>query len=178
MGVIGMVLVNLFIRLLGVEIGVHHMPLCRWLIRVAAARLPPEERAAAESEWLAVIDDLRSPTRQFVHAASYVWSALHIREAIAPETPETQITKIAKTLIALQLGGIGALTGVMTTIALEHREVLVRVAQSFAISKPVAIAVAAVVILMTCALTYLNYRIMIRFLERRARRRANDAGNI
>jgi hypothetical protein len=40
----------------------RYLPLCRWLVKIAAARLPPEERVAVESEWLAVIEDLRSPT--------------------------------------------------------------------------------------------------------------------
>ena len=37
---------------------VCHIPLYQWLVRSAATRPPDNERAAAESEWLAVIEDL------------------------------------------------------------------------------------------------------------------------
>ena len=86
LGIIGTIILALFVRLLGVEIGVRYLPLCRWLVRIAGARLPPEERVAVESEWLAVIEDLRSPTAQLLHSLSFVVSAFRIRRAIVPET--------------------------------------------------------------------------------------------
>ncbi len=82
---LGTVLLALFIRLLGVEIAAHHVPLCNWLVKVAAARLPADQRVAAESEWLQVINDLRSPTRQMLHSLSFVVSAFRIRRAIQPQ---------------------------------------------------------------------------------------------
>lgn len=41
LGILGMIALSLFVRWLGVEIGVHHNPVCHWLVRFAAARLPP-----------------------------------------------------------------------------------------------------------------------------------------
>ena len=84
LGLLGAILLSLLIRWLGVEIGVWHKPICQWLVRVAAGRLPADERAAAESEWLAIIEDLRSPTTQLLHSLSYAFSALRIRHAIDP----------------------------------------------------------------------------------------------
>jgi hypothetical protein len=88
MGVILGVLAKIFFaitgRWLGAEIGAQHKPLCAWLVKFAAARLPEEEQVAAESEWLAVIEDLRSPTAQFVHSLSFAVSSLRIRRAVQP----------------------------------------------------------------------------------------------
>jgi hypothetical protein len=84
LGCLGVIALGLLGRWLGTELGVWHKPLCRWLVRVAAARLPREERAPVQSEWLAVIEDLRSPTAQLLHAASYLFSSLRIRQSMAP----------------------------------------------------------------------------------------------
>src|SRR4051794_9506770 len=84
LGFLGLTALSLIGRWLSVEIGIQHLPFCRWLIKFAAARLPVDERAGAESEWLAVIADLRSPTAQLLHSLSFAFSAYRIRQAIEP----------------------------------------------------------------------------------------------
>jgi hypothetical protein len=175
MGVIGgflcAIILALFIRLLGVEIGAHHKPLCRWLVKGAACRLPDGERAAAESEWLQVIEDLRSPTAQLLHSLSFAFSAFRIREEIEPQA---RGASIFKSVIAIQMGGLGVGTGVMTSLLFDHKDALVEIVrQHVAISKPVALALLVATVLATCAAAYVNHRLMMWYFGRRARRRTS-----
>lgn len=85
LGILAKIILGITGRWVGAEIGAQHKPLCVWLVKFAAARLPEEEQAAAESEWLAVVEDLRSPTAQLLHSMSFAISSLRIRHAIHPE---------------------------------------------------------------------------------------------
>jgi hypothetical protein len=170
LGFLGMILLGLFIRLLGVEIGVYHTPLCQWLVRIAAGRLPLDERAAAESEWLAVIEDLRSPTAQLLHSLSYVLSAFRIREAIEPR----ERGSLVKTVLSIQVGVMGIVTGATSSIVFAHKNKLAGIVREhLAISKPEAVAILIVLLLISAVTAYANHRLLIWYLGRRARRRAN-----
>ena len=171
LGILGMIALPLFVRLLGVEIDVHHNPVCHWLVRFAAARLPTEERAAAESEWLAVIEDLRSPTVQLLHSLSLAFSALRIQRAIARESP---ISPLGKAMVVSQLFVMGMAGGGIADGLLEHGDQVAQILSlHFVISKPVAqIAVFALGV-MTGAIAYVNHRLLIRYFGRRAQRRAS-----
>jgi hypothetical protein len=180
LGLLGAIFLSLLIRLLGVEIGVRHKPICQWLVMLAAGRLPTEERAAAESEWLAVIADMRSPTAQLLHSLSFTLSALRIRKAIAPE--EAHVASRAKIVtITIQLGVMGAVTGAMSSFLFDHKDAAVEIVQQHvAVSKPVALAVAVAMILVSGLIAYVNHRFMVWYfsnhrwmlwyLNRRARR--------
>jgi hypothetical protein len=171
LGLLGMILLSLLIRLLGVEIGVWHKPICQWLVRVAAGRLPADERAAAESEWLAVIGDIRSPTAQLLHSLSFTLSALRIRKAIAPEA---QVASLSKKVIAFQMFAMGAVTAVMSSFLIDHKDALVGlVQQHVTISKPVALVLFVACVLVSGAAAYVNYRFSMWYFSRRARRRAS-----
>jgi hypothetical protein len=179
LGLLGAILLSLLIRLLGVEIGVWHKPICQWLVRVAAARLPADERAAAESEWLAVIGDMRSPTAQLLHSLSFTLSALRIRKAIAPETHVASRSK--SVIITIQLGVMGAVTGAMSSFLFDHKDAVCEIVQQHVtVSKPVALVVAVAMILASGVMAYVNHRFMMWYfsnhrwmmwyLGRRARR--------
>jgi hypothetical protein len=171
LGLLGMILLSLFIRLLGVEIGARHKPLCHWLVRVASARLPAEERAALESEWLQIIEDLRSPTVQLLHSLSYVVSALRIRKAIAPEA---HVVSVFKIVITIQLAGMGVISGAMFAFLFEHKDAVVGIVQQHVtVSKPVALVVSFAIILVSGVMAYVNHRLMMWYFSRRARRRAS-----
>ncbi|MCW2218780.1 cytochrome bd-type quinol oxidase subunit 2 [Bradyrhizobium japonicum] len=116
LSILGKLLPGLVGRWLGSELAAWHQPLCRWLVRVAASRQPSEERAALEAEWLAVIDDLKSPTLQLLHAASFVLSALSVRDAME-EDDEKDLRKAARKLHFF-VSGISA--GVSTTLITVH----------------------------------------------------------
>jgi hypothetical protein len=180
LGLLGAILLSLLIRWLGVEISVWHKPICQWLVRVAAGRLPADERAAAESEWLAVIGDMRSPTAQLLHSLSFTLSALRIRKAIAPE--EAHVASRSKiVIITIQMGVMGAVTGAMSSFLFDHKDAAVEIVQQHvAVSKPVALAVAVAMILVSGVMAYVNHRFMVWYfsnhrwmmwyLSRRARR--------
>jgi hypothetical protein len=171
LGLLGAMLLSLLIRLLGVEIGVWHKPICQWLVRIAAGRLPADERAAAESEWLAVIGDIRSPTAQLLHSLSFTLSALRIRKAIAPQAHGASLFK---TVIAIQVGGMGVITGGMSSFMFDHKDALVEIVrQHVAISKPVALALLVACVLVSGGAAYVNHRFMMWAFSRRARRRAS-----
>jgi hypothetical protein len=169
-GFLGMILLGLCVRWLGVEIGVHHSPVCHWLVRFAAAHLPAEERAAAESEWLAVIEDLRSPTAQLWHSLSFVVSALRIRRAIAPES---RVSPFAATIMAAQLFMMGGVGGGIADTLFEARDRAAEIlGYHFAISKPTAVIALYVFGMVTGAMAYINHRLLWWYFSRRARRRA------
>jgi hypothetical protein len=171
LGLLGAILLSLLIRWLGVEIGVWHKPICQWLVRVAAGRLPADECAAAESEWLAVIGDMRSPTAQLLHSLSFTLSALRIRQEMEPQA---QTTSLFKTLIAIQVGGMGAITGGMSAFLFDHKDAVVGIVQQHVtISKPVALVVLFALGLVSGVMAYVNHRFMMWYFSRRARRRAS-----
>ncbi|MCP3462531.1 hypothetical protein [Bradyrhizobium sp. CCGUVB23] len=168
-GILATILISLFVRLLGVEIGVRHLPVCRWLVKVAAARLPAEERAAIESEWLAVIEDLRSPTAQLLHSLSYVVSAFRIRRAIAPET---RLESFKRSLLIGQLTALGASFGVAAALLNKYEATLTPFIRShIANSRPVAFAVLVALILATAMAFYLSHRLSIWAFHLREKRR-------
>lgn len=165
LGVLATILLSLVVRWLGVEIGSWHKPICQWLVRVAAGYLPADERAAAESEWLAVIEDMRSPTTQLLHSLSYVFSAVRIRQAIDPE--EARASAYARSIVFGQAFGISAASGLIAGLLfkgdVEHRLYIL-------MTKPTTIAgiVVAIVILW-----YVTYRFLMWRFNRRERRRAS-----
>ena len=54
--------------------------------------------------------------------------------------PQAQTTSLFKTLIAIQLGGMGVITGGMHAFLFDHQDELVRIVQQHVtISKPVAV---------------------------------------
>lgn len=161
LGILGTIALSLFVRLMGVEIGVHHDPLCHWLVRFAAARLPAEERTAAESEWLAVIEDLRSPTAQLLHSLSFAFSALRIRRAIAPES---RISPLGKTILIAQLFVMGMVGGGTAVALFEHGDQIAKaLGQHLAISKPTALIAIFVLGVMTGVMAYVNHRMLMRY---------------
>ncbi len=169
LGLLGAILLSLIIRLLGVEIGVWHRPICQWLVRVAAGRLPADERAAAESEWLAVIGDMRSPTAQLLHSLSYAFSAFHIRQAIEPQA---QTASLFKAVMAIQAGMVGLGAGATSIILYNYKEVvLARLEPYVPTSKPVGAAILATLVLLLIVSFFVNHLVLTWFLSRRARRR-------
>ena len=170
LGVLGTIILNLFIRLLGVEIGVRHNPVCHWLVRFAAARLPAEERAAAESEWLAVIEDLRSPTARLLHSLSFAFSALRIRRAIAPES---RISPLGRAIMVIQLFVMGMASGGIADSLIDRESQAAEIlGQHFAISKLTALAVIFLLGVMTGVMAYVNNRLLKWYFNRRALRQS------
>jgi hypothetical protein len=171
LGLLGAILLSLLIRWLGVEISVWHKLICQWLVRVAAGRLPADERAAAESEWLAMIGDMRSPTAQLLHSLSFTLSALRIRKAIAREA---HVVSVFKIVITIQLGGMGVISGAMFAFLFEHKDAVVGIVQQHVtVSKPVALVVAVALSLVSSVAAYVNHGFMMWYFSRRARRRAS-----
>lgn len=171
LGFLGMIFLALFVRLLGVEIAAQHMPFCRRLVRFAAARLPADERVAAESEWLQVIKDLHSPTRQFIHSASFVLSAYRIREAIAPEQPSKSV---ARTALVIHTSSLTFGASVSLIFLWLYHDALVEFAERHVhLSKPAAVAGLMISMAWLIAVNYWGYRFWVWSLTRRERRRAN-----
>lgn len=173
LGLLGMILVSLFIRLLGVEIGVWHKPICQRLVRVAAGRLPADEHAAAESEWLAVIEDMRSPTAQLLHSLSFTLSALRIRKAIEPQPQTTSLFKI---VMSVHAGTMGLAAGATSAFLYFNKEATLSWLEQYVYiptSKPVAAAIFATLVLLSIAMFWMNYLLSRWYLSRRARRRAH-----
>ncbi len=81
--------VGLLGRWIAVELGVWHDPICNYLIRRAAKRLPGEHQASSEAEWLAIIRDIRSPTSQLAHAIHLYLLAGRAREAFEEAAHKT-----------------------------------------------------------------------------------------
>ncbi|SHN87177.1 hypothetical protein [Bradyrhizobium erythrophlei] len=106
LGILAKIVLAITGRWLGAEIGAQHKPFCTWLVKFAAARLPEDERVVAESEWLAIIDDLRSPTAQTLHSLSFAFLAMRIRYEMQGETPRSRALKL--TLLGAILGLVGA----------------------------------------------------------------------
>ena len=94
--IIGAILLGLVGRWLAVEIAVWHRPFCNRLIKFAACQLPSDQRAAAECEWLAIIEDIRSPAAQLLHSASFVIKAGAIKEALALQSAAKSESKAAR----------------------------------------------------------------------------------
>ncbi|MEI9922596.1 MAG: hypothetical protein WDN50_02515 [Bradyrhizobium sp.] len=163
LGLLGAIFLSLLIRLLGVEIGVWHTPICRWLVRIAAGRLPADERAAVESEWLAVIEDMRSPTAQLLHSLSYAVSAVRIRQAIDPEQARAS-SAYARGIVFGQASGIATATGLIAGLLYNGGDVANRL-QALT-SKPITVAV---IIIGFSLQIYVCYRfLMWRFKQRGA----------
>ncbi len=169
LAILGTIFLGLIVRVLGIEIGVRHKPLCQWLLKVAAARMPVEERAALESEWLAIIEDLRSPTAQLLHSLSYVLSSFQIRRAIAPEV---RLPSYMKAILAAQLFFMGAVTGALAAFVSYDRDRLASFLRDhITISKPAAIALLITSVILAFLTSYANYRALKWYLIRRERRR-------
>jgi hypothetical protein len=165
------ILIGLVVRWWATEVGVWHRPLCQWLVRLAAARLPVDERLAIESEWLAVIEDLRSPTAQLLHSLSYVLSSLRIRQAIAPEAP---LPSYMRTILAIQAAGFGFIAGGGAALLWYYQDKFVEsLKHQITISKPAALVLMVLLTLVNGAVFYLNHRILVWYYHRRQRRRAN-----
>jgi hypothetical protein len=163
LSLLGAIPLSLLIRWLGVEIGVWHKPICRWLVRIAAGRLPAEEGAAAESEWLQIIEDLRSPTAQLLHSLSYAVSAFRIRRAIVPET---RARSINKGLMLGQAAGTAMATGVFAVLLGYYDTDL---PQRLISNRGHVV----LFVVMFAIVTYVNYRTLMWSSNRRARRRAS-----
>jgi hypothetical protein len=170
-GFLGMIILALFIRLLGVEIGAHHKPLCRWLVKGAARRLPDTERAAAESEWLQVIEDLPSPTAQLLHSLSFAFSALHIRQEIAPQAQDGRLRRM---FLGFEAGIVTGTSGAMFYFLYYHKdEVAEFVRHHVTISKPAAIAMLFAFGVVSGLLTYVSHRFMLWYFGRLVQRRTS-----
>ncbi|MFC7697230.1 hypothetical protein ACFQX9_10955 [Bradyrhizobium sp. GCM10028915] len=170
LGILGVVGLGLVVRWFGVEIGVQHLPLCRRLVRFAAARLPVDERAAAESEWLAVIEDLRSPAAQLVHSLSFAISAFRIRQAIKPRTARTLFFKIYVSTLTT-VAGLSAV-GTFAFIYL-YRDVARDLAKYFPTSKLALAGFLAIDVLLLIVASYLLFRLLRRIVGRYEQRRGN-----
>jgi hypothetical protein len=106
--IIGAILLSLAGRWLAVEISVWHGPLCRRLIKFAAGQLPADQRAAAECEWLAIIEDIRSPSAQLIHSISFVARMGTIKRALS----EQSAAKPESSTITFALVGVAAVSSV------------------------------------------------------------------
>lgn len=168
LGVLATILLSLFIRWLGVEIGSWHKPICHWLVRISAGHLPADERAAAESEWLAMIEDMRSPTAQLLHALSFAFSAARIRQANDPG--EARASAYARSIV-LVASGIGAPSGLIAAQLyrgdIGHRLYVLML-------KPIAVAP---MIVAFSLLIYVTYRILMWRFKRRERARASKCAS-
>lgn len=170
LGILGVIGLGLIGRWLGVELGVQHLPLCRSLVRFAAARLPVDERAAAESEWLAVIEDLRSPAAQLVHSLSFAVSAFRIRQAIKPRTARTLVFKIYVSTISMTVG-----LSTVGTFSFIHfyRDVALGLTKYFPTSKLALAGFIGIDALLIIAAGYVVFLSVRRIVGRYEQRRGN-----
>jgi hypothetical protein len=170
-GLLGVIILGLSVRWLGVEIGAHHKPVCRWLVRVAAGRLPDDERAAAESEWLQVIEDLRSPTAQLLHSLSFAFSAFHIRQEIAPQAQDGRLRRM---FLGFEAGIVTGTSGAMFYFLHYHKDEVAEFVRHYVtMSKPAAVAMLFAFGVVSGLLTYVSHRFMLWYFGRLAQRRTS-----
>jgi len=113
----------------------------------------------------------RSPTAQLLHSLSYAFSALRIRREMEPQA---QTTPLFKTVIAIQVGRMGVITGGMYAFLFDQKDALVGIMQQHVtISKPVALVVLFALGLVSGVMAYVNHRLMMWYFSRGARRRAS-----
>ena len=74
----------------------------------------------------------RSPTAQLLHSLSYAFSALRIRREMEPQA---QTTPLFKTVIAIQVGGMGVITGGMSAFLFDQKDALVGICSSMSRSR-------------------------------------------
>jgi hypothetical protein len=71
MAIFGGVVVTLIVS----EIGASVTVVANWLIRIAASRLPNEQRAGVQAEWLSHLNEEPTALRKMLHAVGCLWSA-------------------------------------------------------------------------------------------------------
>jgi hypothetical protein len=102
---------------------------------------------------------------------SYAFSALRIRQEIESKAHGASLFK---TVVAIQVGGMGVITGAMSSVMFDHKDALVEIVrQHFAISKPIALALLVACVLVSGVTAYVNHRFMMWYFGRRARRRTS-----
>jgi hypothetical protein len=69
--------------LLAAEVWAHADPLSRWLIRRAVLRIPEEQRARLEEEWLAHLEETPGAVRKLLHAIGCWSGAPAVGRAVA-----------------------------------------------------------------------------------------------
>jgi hypothetical protein len=75
MGYLIEILVGAAGSLVAAEVYIHAQPTARWLVRMAAARLPSNKRQRSQEEWLADLDDLPGAAQKLWWAAGCHWAA-------------------------------------------------------------------------------------------------------
>jgi hypothetical protein len=93
---------SLLAALLGVEVPVASKAFARWLVGRAVKRLPVQDQASFHEEWLALLDELNSPTLQLLHAFSLFGNARATRDALT-ETSGSLALKFASRAAGLSL---------------------------------------------------------------------------
>jgi hypothetical protein len=129
--VIGSIALGLLSAWLRSELLVWHEPLIKFLVRRAARSMPEEIRVEAEAEWLAWINDVRSPTMKLIQAASLSYCSFKL--AIASRSS----TAVAFRSILADLGPVFQLAIVVTVISTSATLVLGFASETYSTSKTV-----------------------------------------
>lgn len=168
LGVLGTILLGLLLRWLSVEIGVWHKPLCHWFVKIATNRLPEGERLAAQSEWLAIIEDLRSPTAQLLHSFSFLASAFRIRKAIDQEEARAHAFAIR---VALAATGLSTVLTIPVAAAFRFFYFADKTIEEL-LPLPLTPTRFLAIITLVSVVSYLNYQVVKWRYKRRRRLRA------
>ena len=163
LAILGTIVLGLIARWLIVEMGVWHQPLCCWLVKTATRQLPESERAAVLSEWLAIIEDLRSPTAQLLNSLSFLFSAFRIRQALDPE--DARATAYAIRVMFLSFV-ISMPAGLLASLFLRDGSLDDVLA---AMRSPTKLAA---IVVLSLAVEYFNFRVMKWSYKRRRKLKA------
>jgi hypothetical protein len=82
----------------------------KWLIGIAASRLPNEQRAGVQAEWMSHLNEESTPLRKLLHAVGCLCSASSVAKELVnypkvtrrPPTTEPKTTSFLGSLIAIR----------------------------------------------------------------------------
>ena len=89
------ILIGILISLIAAEIVGEATRISRWLIRVAASKLPEHARSRYHEEWLAHLDEVPGLFGKLRHAASCRFKVVFVRAALIEPDPE-KIQRLAR----------------------------------------------------------------------------------
>jgi hypothetical protein len=104
------ILVGVATGLVAAEIYAHAEPAARWLVRMAAARLPNDERERRQEEWLADLDNMPGAIEKLGWGAGCHWAATLANTRIwMLRTEERRYERLKRRVRAeiVRLGAVG-----------------------------------------------------------------------
>jgi hypothetical protein len=105
--------------ILAVEFILSVEPICKFLVRRAARRLPVDHREHYESEWLQVVKDIKSPTFKLLHSVSLCLQARSIAGTLGAPVSNRIMSALVRARDILVAGlGLIILAPLLTIIAI------------------------------------------------------------